>query len=136
MTNLKVGDEIRFDHFGGKDRLGKVVRVTSTAILVEWMAPSSGKVRVVRLRHEPYPPRRHEVLQPGVERVSDITARGERQMAKTRKVTLTRWYTDGTIEVTEHPSKAAAERTLESHYADGVFPYIRDSRIERTQEAK
>lgn len=54
MTNLKVGDEIRFDHFGGKDRPGKVVKVTATAVYVEWTAPSSGKVRVVRLRHEPF----------------------------------------------------------------------------------
>jgi hypothetical protein len=51
-----------------------------------------------------------------------------------RKVTLTRWYADDTIEVTEHPSKAAAERTLESYYADAVLPYIRKSRIERTQD--
>ena len=47
MTNLKVGDEIRFDHFGGKDRLGKVVKVTAKRIYVEWLAPSSGVVRVV-----------------------------------------------------------------------------------------
>jgi len=50
-----------------------------------------------------------------------------------RKVKLTRWYADDTVEVTEHPSKAAAERTLESYYADGIFPYIRRAAIERLE---
>jgi hypothetical protein len=47
----------------------------------------------------------------------------------TRKVQLTRWYADGTQETTEHPSRAAAQRTLESYYADSVMPYIRTSEI-------
>lgn len=47
--DVKVGDEIRFDHFGGKDRLGRVVKITKSAVHVEWMAPSSGLVRVVKI---------------------------------------------------------------------------------------
>lgn len=48
-ADLKVGDEIRFDHFGGKDRLGRVVKITKSSVHVEWMAPSSGLVRVVKI---------------------------------------------------------------------------------------
>lgn len=48
-STVKVGDEIRFDHFGGKDRLGRVVKITKSSIHVEWMAPSSGVVRVVKI---------------------------------------------------------------------------------------
>jgi hypothetical protein len=55
MTSLKVGDRILFDHFGGKDRPGRVVKVTATAVYIEWKAPSSGKTRVVPVRHVPYP---------------------------------------------------------------------------------
>lgn len=51
--DLKVGDEVRFDHFGGKDRLGKVVKITAKRIHVEWIAPSSGIVRVVPISLEP-----------------------------------------------------------------------------------
>ena len=51
-----------------------------------------------------------------------------------RKVKLTRWYVDDTVEVTEHPSRIAAERTLEGYIADAVIPFIRESRIESMQE--
>lgn len=48
-STIKVGDKIRFDHFGGKDRLGRVVKITKSSVHVEWMAPSSGLVRVVKI---------------------------------------------------------------------------------------
>ncbi len=48
-ADLKVGDEIRFDHFGGTDRLGRIVKLTKSSVHVEWMAPSSGLVRVVKI---------------------------------------------------------------------------------------
>jgi hypothetical protein len=57
MTTLKPGDKILFDHFGATDRPGTVVRVTGTAVLVAWTAPSSGITRTVRLRHVAWPGR-------------------------------------------------------------------------------
>lgn len=44
---LCAGNEILFDHFGGKDRKGRVVKVTPNSIHVIWTAPSSGTERVV-----------------------------------------------------------------------------------------
>jgi len=57
MTTLKLGDKVLFDHFGATDRPGTVVRVTGTAVLVDWTAPSSGVTRVVRIRHVAWPGR-------------------------------------------------------------------------------
>ena len=51
----------------------------------------------------------------------------------TRKVTLTVEYVDGTTEVTQHPSRNAAEKTVENYMADGVMPFIRTTRIEKTE---
>lgn len=44
---LCAGNEILFDHFGGKDRRGRVMKVTPNSVHVLWTAPSSGKSRVV-----------------------------------------------------------------------------------------
>jgi hypothetical protein len=55
MTNLKAGDLILFDHFGGTNRRGLVVKVTKSSVHVEWTAPSSGKTRVVKLSTKPNP---------------------------------------------------------------------------------
>lgn len=49
LSGLKVGDEVLFDHFGSKDRRGKVVKITASAAHVEWTAPASGKTRVVSI---------------------------------------------------------------------------------------
>lgn len=50
--DLRPGDHVLFDHFGGTDRPGRIVRLTAGAVLVEWTAPSSGVTRTVRLRIE------------------------------------------------------------------------------------
>jgi hypothetical protein len=48
-SNLAVGDRVLFDHFGGVDRPGRVVKLTKTAVYIAWTAPSSGIERVVPL---------------------------------------------------------------------------------------
>ena len=54
LDDLKVGDEVRFDHFGGTRRPGKVVKITKTAAHIEWTAPASGITRVVPVSFKPY----------------------------------------------------------------------------------
>jgi len=52
--DLKVGDRIVFDHFGGTDRPGAVVKITPGAVHIEWTSPASGKTRVVPIKTTPY----------------------------------------------------------------------------------
>ena len=47
--DLRVGDLVLFDHFGGTNREGRVVKLTANAVSIEWTAPSSGITRTVRL---------------------------------------------------------------------------------------
>jgi hypothetical protein len=46
---FRVGDRILFDHFGHKGREGRIVKITKSAVHIEWTAPSSGVTRVVRV---------------------------------------------------------------------------------------
>ena len=53
-VNFCVGDIVRFDHFGAIDRQGLIVRLTKSAVHVEWSSPSSGITRVVKLSTKLY----------------------------------------------------------------------------------
>jgi hypothetical protein len=52
--NLSVGNLVLFDHFGGKNRQGRVVKLTPTAVHIEWVSPSSGIKRVVSISLKVY----------------------------------------------------------------------------------
>ena len=54
MAEFNVGDEVLFDHFGGTDRRGRVVKATKSKVHIEWTAPSSGKTRVVPIGLQPH----------------------------------------------------------------------------------
>jgi len=63
LTTLKPGDQVLFNHFGGTDRPGRVVKVTKSKVYIEWTSPASGITRVVPLGLTPitfggreYPP--------------------------------------------------------------------------------
>jgi len=56
---------------------------------------------------------------------------------KVGRARLTIWYADDTQETTEHPSRAAAQRTIDSYIEAAVLPYIRQTLIEHPiREAK
>ena len=59
----RVGDRVRFDHFGAKERPGMIVKITAIKIYVQWTAPSSGVTRTVPLRYHAWPGRDNEPTQ-------------------------------------------------------------------------
>jgi hypothetical protein len=49
-----VGTMVLFDHFGGDNRSGKIVKRTASSIHIEWTAPSSGTTRIVKISTKLY----------------------------------------------------------------------------------
>jgi len=58
------------------------------------------------------------------------------QEATVANIQLAIRYEDGTASFSQHPSKAAARRTVESYRADAVVPFIKSATLTQVFRSK